>query len=225
MLYQTLLKLASFIYPIKYKTLQSDYSGVVELTYYNGKLVLDTANTNYSYGNLQRILDRSINKIYDKNFTKIENILILGVAGGSVIQTLCRKYKYTNTIDAVDIDPVILTIANDFFGINQYKNCNLIIDDAQNYVTQCPKKYGLIIIDLFIDDQIPEFVYHKSFINDVKLLLEINGCIIFNTTSLANKKNKINELVLANFNKNYEVQILDKIDVFNILYIIKKLSK
>lgn len=225
MLYQNLLKLFSFLYPVRYKTYNSDYSGKLELTYYNGKLVLDTKNTNYSYGNLQKILDQSINKIYSLDFKRYTNILVLGVAGGSVIETLCTKYKYTNTIDAVDIDPVILTISEKYFNINRFKNCNLILADAQQYVAQCPKKYDLIIIDLFIDDQIPEFVYHKSFINHVKLLLEINGCIIFNTTRLANTKNNINRFILVHFDLNFSIQILDNIDAFNILYLIKKLDK
>jgi spermidine synthase len=224
MLYKNLLKVISYIYPIKFKTFESDISGTLELTYYNGKLVLDTQNTNYSYGNLQKILEKSIDKIYVNDLLQFKRILILGVAGGSIIQSLYTKYKYKNVIDAIDIDPLILTIAANHFNLNQFKNCNLIVADAQKYVEECKEKYGLIIIDLFIDDQIPEFVYHKSFINHVKLLLELNGYIIFNTTRLANEKNKINDFVFTQFNSGYQVDILNKIDTFNILYLIKKNS-
>jgi len=224
MLYNLFLKAVSFIYPARYKTYHSDYSGILELTYYNGKLVLDTKHTNYSYGNLQKILDQSINKIYTKDFKKLNQILVLGVAGGSVIETLYKKYHYKGIVDAVDIDPLIITIAKTYFKINEFKNCNLIIADAQKYVEDCSKKYDLIIVDLFIDDQIPVFVFQKSFIKNIKFILEVNGFIIFNTTTLANNKNKINSFLLDNFNEKFNVTVLDKIDPFNILYLIQKMD-
>lgn len=53
----------------------------------NGKLVLDSKNTNYSYRNLQRILRTGLKNIGFKKINKMSQILVLGVAGGSVIKT------------------------------------------------------------------------------------------------------------------------------------------
>ena len=55
-------RLLSFLFPFTTKYL-SKYSGNVEVTLYNGRKVLDTANANYSYGLLQKVLRKSLLKV------------------------------------------------------------------------------------------------------------------------------------------------------------------
>ncbi len=59
----TIKKLLSYLLPISHKIYHSDINGRLELTWTNGKLILDTENTNYSYGNLQVILHKSLGYI------------------------------------------------------------------------------------------------------------------------------------------------------------------
>ncbi len=49
-------KLFSYLIPIKIYEAKSALSKSIEVTWANGELVLDSENTNYSYGSLQRIL-------------------------------------------------------------------------------------------------------------------------------------------------------------------------
>ena len=84
-----LKKIISYVYPITRKV-QSQYSGKLELTVMNGRKVLDTLNTNYSYGSLQRVLKYSLNQI---NIENTKNTLVLGLGGGSVIETLRNEKK------------------------------------------------------------------------------------------------------------------------------------
>nr|WP_317632855.1 methyltransferase domain-containing protein [uncultured Flavobacterium sp.] len=221
-LIEVLSRIASFVYPIRYKTVYSEFSGNLELTWYNGKLLLDTENTNYSYGNLQRVLDKAINKINSEIILNAKNILLLGVAGGSVIESLYTKYQFKNKIDAVDIDPVILKIAEEEYKINRFKNCSFFATDAKLYVEKCTKKYNIIIIDLFIDYQIPDFVFDKCFIDNIKRLLEDKGVILFNTISLEKKQNQNSNLFTEKFNKDYNVKVLKNIEQYNSIYIIQK---
>lgn len=51
-----LKKIFSYLIPIKIYQTKSDVSKTIEITWANGELVLDSKNTNYSYGSLQRIL-------------------------------------------------------------------------------------------------------------------------------------------------------------------------
>lgn len=53
----------SYLIPIKIYTLKSAISKSIEVTWYNGKLVLDSENTNYSYGSLQLILRLGLKKL------------------------------------------------------------------------------------------------------------------------------------------------------------------
>lgn len=62
------------------------------MTYVNGKKVLDTENANYSYGSLQKILEIGLTKVNLKN---VENLLLLGMGGGSIIHSLRNTFEYT----------------------------------------------------------------------------------------------------------------------------------
>jgi len=55
-----LRKLLSYIIPIKIYKTKSTLSKTIEVTWANGELVLDSENTNYSYGSLQRILRKGL---------------------------------------------------------------------------------------------------------------------------------------------------------------------
>src|SRR5690606_33755279 len=81
-----LKKYLSYILPIKIYQKKSQISKNLEVTWNNGQLVLDSENTNYSFGSLQRILRKGLKYIGFKRIQNFENILVLGVAGGSVIK-------------------------------------------------------------------------------------------------------------------------------------------
>jgi hypothetical protein len=49
----------------------------IEITWTNGELVLDSENTNYSYGSLQRILRLGLKSIGFDKIIKMNHVLIL----------------------------------------------------------------------------------------------------------------------------------------------------
>ena len=70
-------KFFSYIIPVKIFKKKSARSKIIEVTWANGELVLDSENTNYSYGSLQRILRYGLRNIgYDK-ILKMDHILLL----------------------------------------------------------------------------------------------------------------------------------------------------
>lgn len=144
-----LAKFFSYFIPINVVKKNSSVSKTLEVTWNNGELVLDSKNTNYSYGSLQRILRKGLKYIGFDRIRKFENILILGVAGGSVIKTLTNEIKFTGKITGVEIDNEIVEIANKYFKLNEIKNLELIVEDAFEFVLKTKNKYDLIIIDLF----------------------------------------------------------------------------
>ncbi len=170
-------KIISFIFPLTRK-IKSDYNGYLELTQINGKTLLNTANTNYSYGSLQRILHFSLLQI---DLSKMKNILVLGLGGGSVLKTIRNEFNFSGNITAVDIDPVIIQIADKEFGITSNENTTIICSDAFDYVNNNRNKFDLIIIDLFIDNEVPERFLSLEFWREIINKIEVDGYIIFNT--------------------------------------------
>ena len=81
-------KIFSYLIPIKIYETKSSLSKSIEVTWANGELVLDSENTNYSYGSLQRILRYGLKNIGYEKIVPMNHILVLGVAGGSIIKTL-----------------------------------------------------------------------------------------------------------------------------------------
>ncbi len=217
-------KFFSYFLPINVIKQKSAISSSLEVTWNNGELVLDSKNTNYSYGSLQRILKKGLKYIGYNRIREFENILVLGVAGGSVIKTLVEEIKFKGKITGVEIDSEIVKIANTYFKLNEITNLEIIVEDAFEFVLKTKENFDLIIIDIFQDTTMPNFLFEDFFINRVNYLLKVNGFILFNTMVI-NEQNRIRNLEYKKkFGGNYSLRMYPKVEVHNELFTIKKLA-
>lgn len=217
-------KFFSYFIPINVYKKNSSISKSLEVTWNNGELVLDSKNTNYSYGSLQRILKKGLKYIGYERIKKFDSILILGVAGGSVIKTLVDDVKFKGKITGVEIDAEIIEIAKKYFKLDAIKNLELHLDDAFEFVLKTKENYDLIIIDIFQDTKMPNFLFEDFFINRINFLLNPEGFILFNTMVI-NEKDRIRNLdYRKKFNGNYSIRMYPKVEIHNELFTIKKLS-
>lgn len=212
-------KFLSYIWPITHR-FSSEINGPLEVTYTNGKKVLDTKNANYSYGSLQKILELGLTKI---DLKSVENTLILGMGGGSIIRSLRDTFEYQKNIVAIEIDPEIIKIAKDEFSISPSQNLQIIKGDAFEFAKTSKEKFQLIIIDLFIDLNVPPIFYGKEFCKNVSNLLEKEGSIIFNVGVNLETKSGTSEKIIANFGSDFQFQVHQKVNGTNTLLIGKKL--
>lgn len=180
---EKILKLISFFVPVTRKV-KSDHSGDLEVTLFEGKKVLDTTNANYSYGSLQKVLEFALRKI---DLSDVKDVLVLGLGGGSVIKSLREVFNYKLGIIAVEIDPVVIEIARKEFGVFADYRTEIICSDAYEYLINNPKKFDLIIIDLFIDDKVPEKFISMEFWKSVKSKVRYDGFMIFNSINVNTK--------------------------------------
>lgn len=218
-------KIFSYLIPIKVFKKKSARSKVIEVTWANGELVLDSENTNYSYGSLQRILRYGLRNIGYENVLKMDHILVLGVAGGSVIKTLVDEIEYKGKITGVEIDPDMIQIANQYFNLDKIQQLEIIIDDAFEFVLKTKEKYDLIIIDVFEDIKMPNFLFEGFFRDRVFTLLKDQGFVLFNTMILDEAHNVRNRKYISEINtKLFSSKMLPRIEVHNELIIIKKVA-
>ncbi|ESU24949.1 hypothetical protein FEDK69T_05060 [Flavobacterium enshiense DK69] len=217
-------KILSYFLPINIYQKKSEINKRLEVTWTNGQLVLDSENTNYSYGSLQRILRKGLHYIGFERVRKFENILVLGVAGGSVIKTLVDEIKFKGNITGVELDPNVLEIANTYFGLNQIPNLKIVNEDAFEFVLKAKEKYDLIIIDIFQDTKMPNFLFESFFIDRINLLLKVNGFILFNTMTLNKKDKERNVAYRSRFNDDYSIRMYPKVEDHNELFTIKRLK-
>ena len=218
-------KWASYFIPIVIYEKKSALSKNLEIAWNNGELVLDSKNTNYSYGSLQRILRKGLRFIGFDKVAKMKHILVLGVAGGSVIKTLVDEIKYNGKITGVEIDPEIVDIAKKYFQLDQIPNLEIVIDDAFEFILKTKEKYDLIIIDIFQDTNMPNFLFEKFFANRLGFLLKTNGFLLFNTMILEENHNVRNEKYVADFDADFfKIVKIPRLEAHNELIVIEKIK-
>lgn len=217
-------KLFSYFIPITIYQKNSAVSKSLEVTWNNGEIVLDSKSTNYSYGSLQRILRKGMKYIGFERIRNFENVLVLGVAGGSVIKTLVDEIKYKGTITGVEIDAAVIEIANRYFKLDKIPNLEIVIDDAFEYALKTKQTYDLIVIDIFEDTNMPNFLFQDFFINRINSLLNLNGFILFNTMVINKTQEERNLIYRSKFGGNYSLRMYPKVENHNELFTIKKLN-
>jgi spermidine synthase len=135
------------------------------------------------------------NLLNDQKNKKNPNILILGVALGSLTIHLLNKYKHIN-ITAVDL-------YDDYFHIvRKYTpkdRLTLIKADAKDFLKEEKKKYDYIVIDLFGIDYVPDFVVKNDFMTNIYKRLNTPGNMYINTKHIEHKD--LNNVLRKSFKK------------------------
>ena len=211
-------RLLSYLYPIT-KKIKSKYSDTLEITWYNGKKHLNTKNANYSYGSLQQILKFGLKQIQLKT---VENILVLGLGGGSVIETLRKDFNYKKQIYGVDIDPVIIDLAKEEFSLKTDKNLKIICQDAVQFLDETILNFDLVIIDIFIDTEVPNFVLEDHFWTAILKTASAKHQIIFNAALHQNNDQKLAGIISFLNQNKYKTETLNKVNGTNTLLIAQR---
>jgi len=161
-------RLLSYLIPIKIYKTPSDISSNLEITWNNGKLVLDSKNTNYSYGSLEKVLKKGMQHIGYSTLKNVKSTLLLGVAGGSAIKIMRKEIYNHELIVGVDVDPKVIELATAYFNLGAYQNLEINIQDAQDFMKSNKQKFDFILIDIFEDNSMPDFLFERNFIENIK---------------------------------------------------------
>ena len=207
-------RILSYIFPLSLHQRTSTVSGTLSVTLLNGKKLLNSPNTDYSYGRLQQVLRFGLEQ---------KKILILGIAAGSVVETLVKEIAFDGEIHGVEIDPEVIAIGKQFFDLDKVKNLQLFIQDAQEYVKNTSERYDSIIVDIFQDDQMPSFLFAPSFFLQLNTLLNSNGVILFNTIVKNKSQAQRNRDFVQYFQNTYQITVFPKVKQENqLLLLVKK---
>lgn len=215
-------KWLSYLLPVNIYTEKSERSKTLEISWNNGGLVLDSKNTNYSFGSLQRILKYGLQYIGFDKVKDLNDILVLGVAGGSVMQTLRKEVGHRNLIIGIEIDEQIIKLANSYFDLDKIPNTQIIIYDAFEYVLITKKSFDLVIVDLFEDTHMPSFLYEDYFWFRLSQILTKNGKVLFNTMELSEEQTLKNKNLCRSLAHLFEIEWLTKVESHNQLIVFTK---
>jgi spermidine synthase len=113
-----------------------------------------------------------------------KRVLVVGLGGG-VIPREMHHYFPQAEVDVVEIDPEILTIAEDYFSFRRDERLRVHIADGRFFIRgqlrQTPvAKYDIIILDAFNSEYIPFHLMTKEFLQEVKGVLAEDGVVVAN---------------------------------------------
>ncbi len=131
----------------------------------------------------------------------VRSILVLGVAGGTVIHLLHAMYPAAS-IEGVDIDEKMIEVGKKYFSLTNVTGLTLLQADAQAFIKRSNKHWDMIIVDLYIGATIPPFVGEDEFLSDVKNVLTPKGIILINYLYELEYK-QLSELFAAKLQKRF----------------------
>jgi len=183
---------------------ESKFSGQLKVINSFGDVYISTGVLTQTGGIVRNLWLPTVKKISKYYRHKSSDILILGLAGGTLAR-LINKYLPNTQITGVEIDPVMITLGRKYLGLGQIENLKIINKDANVYITNTHHIYDIVFVDLYLYDQIPKFVYTKIFL---KQLGKLGKQIIINHLFFDNiKKYNAEKLIKTLETLKYEIHL------------------
>ncbi|MEW6523061.1 MAG: fused MFS/spermidine synthase [Bacillota bacterium] len=110
---------------------------------------------------------------------EIKNVLVVGLGGGMAPKRFHRDYPHMS-IDAVEIDPVVVRVARQYFHVPEDDRLRLFAQDGRQFVQKTDQRYDLVILDAYYADSIPFHLTTVEFFREVKACLNPGGVVAFN---------------------------------------------
>lgn len=141
-----------------------------------------------SGGVVYEVWRSTLKKVKSQKF-QVKSCLILGLGGGSAA-LLVRRFWPTAEITGVDIDPMMIELGEKYLNLDGIR-AGAIEADAAEFCEQEAKeqgKYDLILVDIYVGDEIPKHVQTEEFVGNVKALLDKEGIAVFNRLYYGGKR-------------------------------------
>ena len=175
----------------------------LEVVWQGGRMVLNALHVNYSFGSLHRVFQSAFQQL-NPDFDVIRNVLILGFGAGSVAQILQHEKHCNCSITGVEIDEKVLELGRRFFQLDRLKNLKLNVTDADDFLSGTDERFDMIVVDLFLDDRIPEKFLQLAFLNRLSQHLTSDGVVLFNYLLYDFRSRQQKELFVAAFRSVFQ---------------------
>lgn len=109
----------------------------------------------------------------------VRRILMLGFGPGETLKMYAKRFPKAS-LTVVEIDPVMVDLARRFGHLNGKLIPEIIIADAAEVLPRLQGQYDLIVLDMFIGNNVGAPTYQEAFIQNVLQLLRPHGAILMN---------------------------------------------
>lgn len=163
----------------------------------------------------------AINPPFSKGSDSIQrDVLVVGLGGGGLCTFMHELLKRTR-ITAVEIDPIMLEVAEQFFELKQDNRFHVVIDDGVEFLERCVAdkeksiKFSAILFDVDSKDLTlgmscpPKSFLESNVIKAVKSLIGKDGVFVLN---LVCRDDQLRENVIGDLKKYFSAVLGYKLD-------------
>jgi spermidine synthase len=167
---------------------ESKFSGPVKVISTWGYKYIATGILTQSGGLVKEVWE-GVLKQYGR---KDKTWLILGLAGGTIAKVVSNSLS-PRKIVGVEIDPLMIDLGKRYLDLNKIPELEIVIADAKSYILSHNSYFDYILVDMYLGDKLPDFIYSLKFL---KKLGQLGQLVIFNHLFYdADKKSKAEDLV------------------------------
>ncbi len=113
----------------------------------------------------------------------LSNVLMIGLGGGST-QRSYQHYYPTVTIDTVEIDPVVVQVARDYFSVSESSTHKIHVADGRVFLRRATNRYDAILVDAYTENRygsfLPRHLVTREFFQMASDRLSTNGVLAYN---------------------------------------------
>lgn len=174
-----LARALSHLWPVRVEHTRGLH-GPLEVCWENGRLVLNSARANQSFGGLHTVWQRAFRaaRLKDRG---IGRVLVLGLGAGSILRILRDELGIAAPITAVDDDAEVVRLARMHFGLDRYADLTVIVGDAFAELANLSGPFDLIAVDLFTEQDLPGPLLEPATLDRLDALTARDGLILINT--------------------------------------------
>ncbi|HTD86483.1 MAG TPA: fused MFS/spermidine synthase [Candidatus Binatia bacterium] len=111
------------------------------------------------------------------------NVLMIGLGGGSTQRAFLYYYPQV-TVQTVEIDPVVVRVAKEYFHVEETLRHIIHVEDGRVFLRRTDQQFGVIIMDAYVQTRyggsIPYHLATKEFFELASKHLTTNGVLAYN---------------------------------------------
>ncbi len=114
---------------------------------------------------------------------RLDRVLLVGLGGGAYARFLRRCFPRVS-IDVVEVDPIVVQLATEYFGFRADARLRVYVEDAAEFVADAASddawRYDFVFLDAYHGQKIPPSLARQSFFRRVAALLTDGGRAVAN---------------------------------------------
>ena len=146
---------------------ESRFNGLLRVIKNSGSVYISTGILTQTGGLIKDVWEPTIKKLTKTSSTDPESFLILGLAGGTLARLISRYFSGA-LITGVEIDPLMIRLGKKYLSLDRIPGLKIVQADANSYILNHKSLFDVILVDLYLGDRVPGFVYGEKFLRQLK---------------------------------------------------------